>query len=210
VRTFSNIISVVFHPLLMCSYGSILFFFFLSGSMYDLITPLKLKIIITLMVFSFSFVLPVINIFILYKLKRIKSFTLKDQEERTFPYILTSCFYFGLFYLFMDLNIWPEIKILIFGAGLSILLTALINRRYKISAHMVGVGGLLGSLLIISFVFKLNVIPVIMFLCFLSGLIATARLYLKAHYKDEIYSGFALGVITQIIVFVAFLKFNFI
>jgi hypothetical protein len=178
--------------------------------MYDLITPLKLKIIITLMVFSFSFLLPVINIFILYKLKRIRSFTLKDQEERTFPYILTACFYFGLFYLFLDLNIWPEIKILVFGAGLAILLTAFINRHYKISAHMVGVGGLLGSLLIISFVFKLNTIPVIAFLFLLSGLIASSRLYLKAHSRDEIYSGFALGMFTQVTVFLMFLKFNFI
>jgi hypothetical protein len=194
----------------MCSYGSILFFFFLSGSMYDLITPLKLKIIITLMVFSFSFVLPVLNILILYKLKRIRSFTLKDQEERTFPYILTSCFYFGLFYLFLDLNIWPEIKILVFGAGLAILLTAFINKRYKISAHMVGVGGLLGSLLIISFVFKFNAIPVIAFLFLLSGTIASSRLYLKAHSRDEIYSGFALGMFTQVMVFLMFLKFNII
>jgi hypothetical protein len=194
----------------MCSYGSLLFFFFLSGSMYDLITPLKLKIIITLMVFSFSFVLPVINIFLLYKMKRISSFTLNNQEERTFPYVLTSCFYFGLFYLFIDLNIWPEIKILVFGAGLAILLTAMINRWYKISAHMVGVGGLLGSLLIISFVFKLNVIPVIAFLILLSGVIATCRLYLKAHSNGEIYSGFVLGILTQIAVFLTFLKFNFI
>jgi membrane-associated phospholipid phosphatase len=75
---------------------------------------------------------------------------------------------------------------------------------------MVGVGGLLGSLLIISFVFKLNTIPVIAFLFLLSGLIASSRLYLKAHSRDEIYSGFALGMFTQVTVFLMFLKFNFI
>lgn len=200
----------MFHPLLMCSYGSIVFFFFLRGSMYDIITPVRVKIIITLMIFSFSFLLPAINIFILYKMGRIKSLTLRNQEERTFPYILTSCFYFGLFYLFIDFNIWPEIKILIFGAGLAILLTAFINKIYKISAHMVGVGGLLGSLIIISFVFKLNVVPVMAFLFLISGLIATSRLYLKSHSSDQIYSGFGLGMLTQILVFLTFLKFNFI
>lgn len=161
------------------------------------------------MVFCFSFILPVINIYALYKMKRISSFTLKDQSERTFPYIVTSCFYFGLFYLFLDLNIWASIKILIFGAGLAILLTALINLKYKVSAHMVGVGGLVGSLMIVSFVIKYNAVPELALLFLLSGVIATSRLYLQAHEPRQIYSGFLLGMFTQILVFLVFFNFNF-
>lgn len=193
----------------MCSYGSFLFFFFLTGSVYDFMTPLKTKWIISSMVFCFSFILPVINIYALYKMKRISSFTLKDQSERTFPYIVTSCFYFGLFYLFLDLNIWASIKILIFGAGLAILLTALINLKYKVSAHMVGVGGLVGSLMIVSFVIKYNAVPELALLFLLSGVIATSRLYLQAHEPRQIYSGFLLGMFTQILVFLVFFNFNF-
>ncbi len=193
----------------MCSYGSILFFFFLRGSIYYYLTPINLKWIISSMIFSFSFILPVINIYILYRLNRITSLRLEDQKERTFPYVLTACFYFGLFYLFLDLSIWPSIKVLIFGGGLSILLTALINLRYKISAHMVGVGGLLGSLIVVSYVLKYNAVPQIAFLVLLAGVIATCRLYLKAHQPKQIYSGFFLGFITQISVFLGFLYFNF-
>ena len=209
MKNFAYTISVIFHPLLMCSYGSFILFFFLKGSVYDFMTPLKLKVIISSMVFCFSFLLPVINIYALYKMKRISSFTLKNQNERTFPYVVTSCFYFGLFYLFLDLNIWSSIKILIFGAGLSILLTALINLKYKVSAHMVGVGGLLGSLMVVSFVIKYNAVPELAFLFLLSGLIASSRLYLKAHEPKQIYSGFFLGMFTQVIVFLVFFNFNF-
>ncbi len=162
------------------------------------------------MVFSFSFVLPVFNIYTLYKLKRVSSFTLKNQSERTFPYIITSCFYFGLFYLFLDLNIWPSIKILIFGAGLAILLTALINLKYKISAHMVGVGGLVGSIIVVSFIIKYNAVPELASLFLLSGIIAASRLYLKAHQPKQIYSGFFLGMSIQIFVFLIFYTFSLI
>ncbi len=193
----------------MCSYGSLMFFFLLKGSVYDFMTPLKLKWIISAMVFSFSFVLPVLNIYTLYKLKRVSSFTLKIQSERTFPYIVTSCFYFGLFYLFLDLNIWPSIKILIFGAGLAILSTAIINLKYKISAHMVGAGGIVGSLIIVSFIIKYNAVPELAALFLLSGVIATSRLYLKAHEPKQIYSGFFLGMSIQIFVFLIFYTFNF-
>ena len=193
----------------MCSYGSLLFFFFLRGSIYYYLTPTNLKWIISSMIFSFSFILPVINIYILYRLGRISSFRLENQSERTFPYILTSCFYFGLFYLFLDLSVWPSIKVLIFGGGLSIFLTAIINLKFKISAHMVGIGGLLGSLIVVSYVLKYNAVPQIAFLVILAGIIATCRLYLKAHEPKQIYSGFFLGFITQIAVFLGFLFFNF-
>ncbi len=210
MKSIANIVSVIFHPLLMCSYGSLVFFFLLKGSIYDFMTPLKLKWIISAMICSFSFLLPVINIYILYKLKRISTFTIDDQEERTFPYIVTSCFYFGLFYLFMDLNIWPSIKVLIFGAGFAILLTALINMKFKISAHMVGIGGLIGSVIAVSFAIKHNSVFLSCWLILLAGLIATSRLYLKAHEPRQIYSGFLLGLITQIIIFYLFQSFNFI
>lgn len=193
----------------MCSYGSLLFFFFLRGSIYYYLTPTNLKWIISAMIFSFSFILPVINIYILYRLNRISSLRLENQNERTFPYVLTSCFYFGLFYLFLDLSVWPSIKVLIFGGGLAILLTAIINLKYKISAHMVGIGGLLGSLIIVSYVLKYNAVPQIAVLVLLAGVIATSRLYLKAHEPKQIYSGFFLGLVTQVIVFLSFLFFNF-
>jgi hypothetical protein len=194
----------------MCTYGSLLFFFFLKGSIYYYLTPWNLKWIITAMIFSFSFILPVINIYILYRLNRISSLKMENQSERTFPYVLTSCFYFGLFYLFLDLNIWPGIKVLIFGGGVTILLTAIINMKYKISAHMVGIGGLLGSLMVIANTLKYNATSQIIILVLIAGIIATARLYLKAHEPRQIYSGFFLGLITQVLVFFGFLYFNLI
>lgn len=193
----------------MCSYGSILLFFFLKGSVYDYMTPVKLKWVISAMIFSFSFILPLINIFILYKLNRISSFTMENQSERTFPYILTSCFYFGLFYLFLDLNIWSSIKVLVLGGGLSVLLTAIINLWYKVSAHAVGIGGLIGALIMVSYVLKYNAVPEIAVLFLLAGIIATCRLYLEAHKPSQIYSGLLLGFSTQLVVFVLFLNLKF-
>lgn len=134
---------------------------------------------------------------------------MEDQRERTFPYVLTSCFYFGLFYLFLDLSVWPSIKILIFGGGLTILLTAIINIKYKISAHMVGIGGLVGSLLVISYVLKFNAVPQMGIVILVAGVIATSRLYLKAHEPKQIYTGFFLGLVTQVTVFLSFLFFKF-
>jgi len=74
---------------------------------------------------------------------------------------------------------------------------------------MVGIGGLIGSLIVVSYVLQYNSILQISVLIILAGLIATSRLYLEAHKPKQIYSGFFLGLLTQIGVFLGFLFFNF-
>lgn len=209
MQLIARIASVLFHPLLMCSYGTALFFFGFHGTVIDLIMPLRLKLVLLSMIFAFTFLLPCINIFILYKLKRISSLSIGEQKERTFPYIVTSCFYFGLFYLFKDLSILPHIKMLILGAGLAIFFTALINRAFKISAHMVGVGGLLSAVIIVAFSLHFNGVYYVAGILLLAGFIGSCRLYLKAHEPMQVYSGFFLGFLSQVFVFFLLQILNF-
>ena len=210
MKGISLFISVLFHPLLMATYGCLLLLFGIRYTVYDYLTSFVTKWRITLIVFVFSFVFPLLNIYILYKLKRLPALTLSNQRDRTFPYLMTSLFYFGLYYLLMDVNIWTTIKFFIVGAGAAILLTALVNMRYKISAHMVGIGGLLGALVSVSYLIQFDMtiyyIPVIL----LAGIIGWARLSLGEHRPSQIYSGFLLGFIVQGGLFLALQKFIFV
>jgi len=185
----------------MASYGCLLLFFGLRDSVFELMTTNQTKWQITITVFAFTFMLPVLNIYLMYKLKRIHSITLSNRNERTFPYIMTAIFYFGLFYLFYDLRIYQTIKIFILCAGTAILLSALINLKFKISAHMVGLGGLIGMAFSLSLLFKYDTMFIIVAAILISGIVATARLYLNEHKPSEIYSGFFLGVFCQFILF---------
>jgi len=157
----------------------------------------------------FSFVFPVLNIYILYKLRRIPGMTLSNQNHRTFPYIMTSLFYFGLFYLLVDVNIWPSIKLFIVGGGIAILLTALINLRSKISAHMVGVGGLLGVLISVSYLIKFDMTLFYIVVIVTAGFIGFARLQLQEHKPYQLYLGFLLGLVVQVTLFFTFQKLTF-
>jgi hypothetical protein len=181
----------------MATYGCLLLFFGISNTVYDYLTPFDTKWRITLIVFLFSFMFPVLNIYILYRLKRIPAITLSEQKDRTFPYIMTALFYFGLFYLLMDINIWPSIKLFIIGGGLAILMTALINIKFKISAHMVGLGGLLGVLISVSYLIKFNMTPYYIIVIILAGITGAARLKLEEHKPYQIYFGFILGLFIQ-------------
>lgn len=185
----------------MPTYGCFILFFLKSGTPYDLLTPLKLKWIITGMVFTFTFLFPSFYIFSLYKMKRISTLTLHHQNERTFPYLITACFYLGLFYMLRDVQLWNSIKLMILGAGISILLAMFVNLKYKISAHGIGIGGLFGGLITVSFFSQINLTPYYLLIIIIAGLTGSARLYLQEHRPSQIYTGFFLGLLVQCLTF---------
>ncbi len=209
LRNFALFISIVFHPLIMATYGCLLLFFCIQNTVYDYLTPLNTKWRISFFVFFFSMIFPAIYIFILYKLKRIPSIHLSKPSDRIYPYFITALFYFGLFYLLLDVNIWNSIKIFILGGGIAILLTSLINFKTKISAHMVGLGGLFGLIISVSQLIKFDMILFYIIIILISGLVGSARLILNEHKPYQLYIGFLLGFIVQISLFLSFQKIIF-
>jgi len=201
MTSFARFISVAFHPLLMATYGCLLLFFGMSNSIYFIFTPLKVKLIMTLMVFAFTFLLPVLNLLVLLKLRYISSIHIENRRERVFPMLLTAICYFGLFYMIYEFNIWPAIKIFVLGGGICITLGALISTRWQISAHSIGVGGLLGAMLAISYFVQIPMFGTLTAVILLAGIIGFARLRLQAHTPSQVYSGFFLGCAIQFLLF---------
>jgi len=145
---FAKIISYVLHPLLMPSYGFILLFY--TNNYISTFTPPKLKLLIIGITFVFTFVFPTLNAIILLKLKRIKSLEMENAEERVIPYISTILYFSALCYLFYYSQFPPIFYILVLGATISVLFTLIINFKWKISAHAMGIGGIIGAVIGIS------------------------------------------------------------
>jgi len=185
----------------MPTYACLLLFFGIKNSIFELLTPFAGKMQITVTVFAFTFALPALNVLIMARLKKIRGIMLSDQNERSFPYLVTAVFYFGLFYLLYDLRIWESIKYFILCAGIAILLAAIINTRYKISAHMTGIGGIVGMLTALSLSLRYDLMIYILPCIIIAGIIGWARIRLNEHVPSQIYSGFALGLICQLALF---------
>lgn len=164
----------------------------------------SLKIMILSITFVFTVLLPALNAFILLKMKRIQSLHMHTQSERVVPYFSTALYYFALFYLFNSVGFSSIVTLVVLGAGISILLTLLINYKWKISAHMIGIGGLCGALLAI--IYKHNVESVWIFYSsvFVAGFVGSARLKLEAHSPAQVYSGFFLGFSIELLLLLLF------
>jgi hypothetical protein len=185
----------------MATYGCLIVFFGLTDTIYFIFTPFKLKLVLTFTIFSFTFLLPVLNLLILYKLGYVSSLMIENRKERTFPLLMTSLCYFGLFYMIYDFNIWPAIKLFILGGGLCIFFAAIVTLWWQISAHMIGVGGLIGALLAICYFMQMPMLTAISLCIIIAGGIGFARLKLKAHTPAQVYVGFIFGCIVQFSLF---------
>jgi membrane-associated phospholipid phosphatase len=201
MKNLATLISYIFHPLLMATYGCILVFFGLTETIYFVFTPFKIKILLTFTVFTFTVLLPLLNLLILHKLNYVSTLTIEKREERFFPLLITSFCYLGLFYMLYDFNIWPIIKLFILGAGISIMVAAIISKFWQISAHMIGVGGFIGLIFSVSYFMQIDLFIIISLFIIVAGIVGFSRLYLNAHSPKQIYLGFMVGCIIQFSLF---------
>jgi hypothetical protein len=76
----------------------------------------------------------------------------------------------------------------------------LVSFKWKISAHLIGIGGLFGALFFYAVYFIADFIYILMLVSLLSGAVAYARLQLKAHRPAQVYAGFLTGFIGMMMI----------
>lgn len=198
MRTAAKIISTVFHPSIMPIFGLLIIFNTESYINYT-IEP-KDKIATLLLVSIYTFFIPTAVSLLLLFIKVIKSLDMRTQKERTIPYALTIICYIIVLYKLKEAPISPIIYNFIIGATYSLILAFIINIKWKISAHMIGIGGLIGALFCVSILLEVYITQYIILSLLAAGLIGSSRLILKAHTSLQIYAGLAVGIICQFLV----------
>lgn len=194
MKSIAHVISTVFQPLLMPTYGVVLLFVY---TYFGVIYTRQFWLIISPIVL-FSFVIPAILIFMLFRMGVISDLSLTKRRERFFPYLITLLSYTAMMLFYYRMNM-PKWFLLMIAASIVIMIIAiLITLRWKISAHMFGIGGLIGGAMSVSyFVERSNPYYMFMGLFILAGLIGTSRLILKRHTLGQVIAGFLLGFLVS-------------
>ncbi|PLX02859.1 MAG: hypothetical protein C0594_11490 [Marinilabiliales bacterium] len=195
-KRIAQILSVLFHPLLMPSFG--LFWIFNSGT-YASYLPFEYQKSLYIIVGISTFVLPlsIIPMF-LYK-KLISNVELDKRQDRIIPLIVTLVLFYVDYYLISRLSAPHIIESFILSTVIVVLITLIITIWWKISAHGAGLGGIAGLLIATSFRFGVDFSFPLIGIIVISGLVLSSRLFLNAHNSAQVYSGFGLGVIATFI-----------
>ncbi|OQX80054.1 MAG: hypothetical protein B6D61_02560 [Bacteroidetes bacterium 4484_249] len=195
----AKIISVIFHPLLIPTFTTLILFNI--NSYISLLIPYEAKLLILAMIFITTFLFPLLFIFIMKRRGIIKSLQIETREERVYPFAITAIFYFISYQMVRQLQISEIYYLFLLGSTFLIVVALLINFYSKISIHMIGIGGLLGFLIGLSIRINTDVIILIFIVTLIAGFIGFARLKLSAHKPIQVYSGFIVGAIIMLIIF---------
>lgn len=214
-RSIAQFISLVFHPLFVVSY---LMAILLVVNPYLFSLPdAKAKGLVVISVVALSVGFPMLIIFLMKMLGMVKSLEMKDPMERIGPLIGTSIFYLWLYINIYKNPMFPEaFAVFTLGATIGLFLAFFINNFSKISLHGVGMGGLVTAMFFIRFfysynsfildlgsvgVYHVHVNALLFMVIIIAGLVGSCRLYLGAHNKTDLYGGYLVGIISQIIAF---------
>jgi len=188
----AKIISCIFHPLLMPTYGFIITFN-INSLLFQF--PNKGKSLLVFFILITTCVLPLMTIYFIKRQGLIKSWNMEDKEERIFPYIISAIFFYFAYRLIIKFQLPSMFYYFLLGSSLLVILSLIINFKWKISSHMVGLGGLTGTFTVLFYKFQLNISYLIAILIVISGLTGYARLKLNSHTHAQIYAGFGLGLV---------------
>ena len=101
----------------------------------------------------------------------------------------------------------PELSVILICITASLFVLTFITFYWKISAHGVAMGGLLGILFAFSQQYGNGVLMYqIIATVILAGVVMTARLYLDAHKPDQIFAGMLMGFEVNYLILLFFLK----
>ncbi|HNL40506.1 MAG TPA: hypothetical protein PKH43_15250, partial [Saprospiraceae bacterium] len=155
--------------------------------------------------------LPGFAVALMKPLGLIKSLEMEDKQDRIGPYIVSGVFYLWLVKNLLSDGQTPQLYVIFaLGATIGLFLAFLINIFSKISAHAVGMGGLVAMLLFLVVDWndagivvplpggglQISTFVVLILGIVLAGLVGTARLALKAHEPADIYRGYAVGFVS--------------
>ena len=187
----SKAISLIYHPLIIPSLGMLVLFN--SGS-YLSYLPYDMKKWMLLIVFLCTYVIPLIFVPYLLYHKWLLNVQMENRRERYVPLVVSLVLYMFCYYLIHQINGIPQMYYsFILSSLIAVLVTILITLRYKISIHMVGAGGLVALIGFLAFYLKVDLQFYLVVSLVLAGITGTARLILKAHTPDQVYSGFLTG-----------------
>jgi len=213
LRNIATVISILFHPLLIVTYMLTLLLVVnpYQFGVYSIVEQWKL----VLLVFLSTFIMPAFSVVMMRSLNMVSSFGLEDKQERIGPYIITGVFYMWMFINFKNNQAIPlALTVAILGATIGLFIAFFVNNFTKISAHAVGMGGLVGMTAVNTLYFNYDTFSLnlghsgafevstnflLLVILVLAGAVCTSRLLLNAHTSKQLYGGFAAGFLSQFI-----------
>ncbi|GGG94869.1 hypothetical protein GCM10011416_10380 [Polaribacter pacificus] len=190
---FYKFISVILHPIVIPTIG-ILLFLLLNPSPISI----QRQYILISIVFFATYIIPLTSLIVLKLLGYVESYQVHSIKERKIPLFIMLVIFSILGKLFVNISDFRELGLLFYGTVAALIVVYLLFvLKIKTSLHILSMSSAIAFVLIFTSANSVSALPIIAILFVLTGILASARLHLKAHTPLEIYLGFFLGFCSQ-------------
>lgn len=201
MRFLAQLISVVFHPIFVPFYATLLLVWcnpYMFGSLPD---GNSVTILGTVLLYSVLY--PLVVIVLMRQLNFIDSYELTDYRERILVAIPTLFFLFWTYNVQSRSNYNQAVADIPLAATICLVVAVVYTAlRDRISWHTMGMGAWFATMLVLP---KFSVhdlsLPLLLMLL-LAGAVGSSRLYLQAHTLRQVYMGYVVGFVVQSLVFI--------
>lgn len=190
----SWIISIVFHPLIYAFAGSFVLLWFVPE--FDYLHPEVLSRYLS-RIFFLTYVLPLFFVPIIYLFYKFSGSEFNSKNFRLFLLLVTASFYLYSYHIIQSNTLFANVNYFILLCALQLCISAAITYFWRISLHMIGIGGFIGLLFFLVVYAGIYPKQLLAISVLVAGLVAYARLILKAHTQLQIYVGFACGFLVS-------------
>ena len=187
----AKVLSTIFMPL----YSPLWVFVGLFLFSYMQVLPWVYKLLILCIVYFFTVFVPMTGINLFRIFKKWTHLELSHREHRHLPYIVTLLSYAACLVVLTRINAAMFFRGIVMAALVSQVICITINTWWKVSTHMVGMGGLVGALNAFSILFFYNPVWPFCGLLLLSGMLGTSRIILRQHSLAQVLVGFVIGYV---------------
>ena len=184
------ILSAICNPVGIPFVGFLALFIF----SYLRLLPLQYKLIVLGIIYSFTVLLPSIAILLYKKINGWSMRELENRKNRIIPYVLVIMSYAGCLLMMERLNMPRYLSGIVISSLMSMTICTFINYFWKISAHMAGMGQLIGVFLSFSLIFHYNPIVWLCIFILLAGLLGTGSIIIRQHTLAQVLAGVCVGL----------------
>lgn len=192
---FFKFISNILHPIVVPTIAVLLYFYVLPIQFLE-----KQKYVILSLVFIITYITPLLILIILKQLKGIQTYQLKGIQERKLPFIIMIACFIALGIFFLKVPQLKDLALLFIATSISLIICLLLLfKNIKASIHVLTMSLVFSFFMLIQQKYGINLFWLLVVIILLIGLIASSRLYLKAHTNRELLLGLSIGLIIPIL-----------
>jgi hypothetical protein len=193
---FYKFISTILHPIVIPTIGVMLYFILTTNHFLS-----DQKFTILSLVFIITYLIPLLILILFKRLNIIKTYKTESIKERKLPVALMVVLFYLLGNTMNKIANFRDLGLLFYASSIGLLcIYILFFFKIKGSIHLLSLGISAGFFMAMSSNYSQSYLIIIITIFILSGLLASARLHLKAHSNTEVYIGFFIGILAPLLI----------